>query len=146
MNQNLKLVLWSLSAALGGFLFGFDTAVISGVEQTLQHLWNLNVFEHGLTVSIALIGTVLGSLLGGIPAQQYGRRFTLLLIAIFYLVASLGTAFAPNWSIFLVFRFLGGLGVGISSVVAPMYISEIAPPSKRGRWLPCFSSMWYWAF
>jgi MFS family permease len=143
MNQNLKLVLWSLSAALGGFLFGFDTAVISG-EQTLQHLWNLNVFEHGLTVSIALIGTVLGSLLGGIPAQQYGRRFTLLLIAIFYLVASLGTAFAPNWSIFLVFRFLGGLGVGISSVVAPMYISEIAPPSKRGRWLPCFSSMLYW--
>ncbi|MFY7827567.1 MAG: sugar porter family MFS transporter [Flectobacillus sp.] len=138
MNQNLKLVLWSLSAALGGFLFGFDTAVISGVEQTLQHLWNLNVFEHGLTVSIALIGTVLGSLLGGIPAQQYGRRFTLLLIAIFYLVAALGTAFAPNWSIFLLFRFLGGLGVGISSVVAPMYISEIAPPSKRGRLVAMF--------
>lgn len=138
MNQNLKLVLWSLSAALGGFLFGFDTAVISGVEQTLQHLWNLNVFEHGLTVSIALIGTVMGSLLGGIPAQQYGRRFTLLLIAIFYLVASLGTAFAPNWSIFLLFRFLGGLGVGISSVVAPMYISEIAPPSKRGRLVAMF--------
>ncbi|MDI9881909.1 sugar porter family MFS transporter [Flectobacillus longus] len=138
MNQNLKLVLWSLSAALGGFLFGFDTAVISGVEQTLQQLWNLDVFEHGLTVSIALIGTVLGSLLGGIPAQRYGRRFTLLLIAIFYLIASLGTAFAPNWSIFLVFRFLGGLGVGISSVVAPMYISEIAPPSKRGRLVAMF--------
>lgn len=138
MNQNIKIFLWALSAALGGFLFGFDTAVISGVEQTLQKLWNLSVVEHGVTVSIALIGTVLGSLIGGIPAEKYGRRTTLLLVAILYLLSSLGTAYAPNWSIFLVFRFLGGLGVGVSSVVAPMYISEIAPAHKRGRLVAMF--------
>ncbi|MDR6562347.1 MULTISPECIES: sugar porter family MFS transporter [unclassified Arcicella] len=138
MNQNIKIFLWALSAALGGFLFGFDTAVISGVEQTLQKLWNLNVVEHGVTVSIALIGTVLGSLIGGLPAEKYGRRITLLLVAIFYLLSSLGTAYAANWSIFLVFRFLGGLGVGVSSVVAPMYISEIAPAHKRGRLVAMF--------
>ena len=138
MNQNIKIFLWALSAALGGFLFGFDTAVISGVEQTLQKLWNLNVVEHGVTVSIALIGTVLGSLIGGLPAEKYGRRITLLLVAIFYLLSSLGTAYAANWSVFLVFRFLGGLGVGVSSVVAPMYISEIAPAHKRGRLVAMF--------
>lgn len=138
MNQNIKIFLWALSAALGGFLFGFDTAVISGVEQTLQKLWNLSVVEHGVTVSIALIGTVLGSLIGGIPAEKYGRRTTLLLVAILYLLSSLGTAYAPNWSIFLIFRFLGGLGVGVSSVVAPMYISEIAPAHKRGRLVAMF--------
>lgn len=138
MNQNIKIFLWALSAALGGFLFGFDTAVISGVEQTLQKLWNLSVFEHGVTVSIALIGTVLGSLIGGVPAEKYGRRITLLLVAILYLLSSLGTAYAPNWSIFLIFRFLGGLGVGVSSVVAPMYISEIAPAHKRGRLVAMF--------
>lgn len=138
MNQNIKIFLWALSAALGGFLFGFDTAVISGVEQTLQKLWNLSVVEHGVTVSIALIGTVLGSLIGGMPAEKYGRRTTLLLVAILYLLSSLGTAYAPNWSIFLIFRFLGGLGVGVSSVVAPMYISEIAPAHKRGRLVAMF--------
>jgi MFS transporter, SP family, arabinose:H+ symporter len=138
MNQNYKIFLWSLSAALGGFLFGFDTAVISGVEQTLQKLWNLNVFEHGITVSIALIGTVLGSLIGGIPAEKYGRRTTLFIIAVCYLLASIGTAYAADWSIFLIFRFLGGIGVGVSSVVAPMYISEIAPAEKRGRLVAMF--------
>lgn len=138
MNQNYKIFLWSLSAALGGFLFGFDTAVISGVEQTLQKLWNLNVFEHGITVSIALIGTVLGSLIGGIPAEKYGRRTTLFIIAVCYLLSSIGTAYAADWSIFLIFRFLGGIGVGVSSVVAPMYISEIAPAEKRGRLVAMF--------
>ncbi len=138
MNQNYKIFLWSLSAALGGFLFGFDTAVISGVEQTLQKLWNLNVFEHGITVSIALIGTVLGSLIGGIPAEKYGRRTTLFIIAVCYLLSSIGTAYAADWSIFLIFRFLGGIGVGVSSVVAPMYISEIAPAEKRGGLVAMF--------
>ena len=138
MNQNLKIFFWSLSAALGGFLFGFDTAVISGVEQTLQHLWHLSVFEHGFTVSIALIGTVIGSLVGGIPAEKYGRRVSLFIVAILYLVSALGSALAVDWVIFLVFRLLGGFGVGISSVVAPMYISEIAPPSKRGRLVALF--------
>lgn len=138
MSQNLKIFFWSLSAALGGFLFGFDTAVISGVEQTLQKLWNLNAFEHGVTVSIALIGTVFGSLIGGILADKYGRKNSLLIIALLYFVSSIGTAYAVDWSVFLTFRFFGGLGVGVSSVVAPLYISEIAPPKKRGRLVAMF--------
>lgn len=138
MNQNTKIIVWSISAALGGFLFGFDTAVISGVEQTLQKLWSLSVFEHGFTVSIALIGTVLGSLIGGIPAEKYGRRISLFIVAILYLVSALGSAYAVDWVTFLIFRFLGGIGVGISSVVAPMYITEIAPPSQRGRLVALF--------
>ena len=138
MNQNYKIFFWSLSAALGGFLFGFDTAVISGVEQTLQKLWNLNAFEHGVTVSIALIGTVVGSVIGGIPAEKLGRKKSLLIIALLYLVSSLGTAYAVDWSVFLVFRFMGGIGVGVSSVVAPLYISEISPAHKRGRLVAMF--------
>lgn len=138
MSQKQRIFFWSITAALGGFLFGFDTAVISGVEQSLQSLWGLSVWEHGLTVSIALIGTVLGSMLGGIPAEQLGRKQTLFWIAILYLLASLGTALAPSWSIFLIFRFLGGLGVGASSVAAPMYISEISPPKSRGKLVGLF--------
>lgn len=138
MNQNVRIFLWSLSAALGGFLFGFDTAVISGVEQTLQQLWQLSAFEHGVTVSIALVGTVVGSLVGGFPADALGRRTSLLLIALLYFLSSIGTAYAPTWTFFLIFRFLGGLGVGISSVVAPLYISEISPPHKRGRLVAMF--------
>ncbi|WP_461080724.1 sugar porter family MFS transporter [Spirosoma flavus] len=138
MNQKQRLFFWSVTAALGGFLFGFDTAVISGVEQSIQTLWQLDVWQHGLTVSIALIGTVIGSLLGGIPTEQLGRKKTLFWIAILYLIASLGTAMAPNWGSFLVFRFLGGLGVGASSVAAPMYITEISPPKSRGRLVAMF--------
>ncbi|MCP9767255.1 MFS transporter [Lacihabitans sp. LS3-19] len=138
MNQNLKIFFWSLSAALGGFLFGFDTAVISGAEQTLQKLWNSSAFEHGLTVSIALIGTVFGALFGGIPADKYGRRASLAIVAVLYLVSAVGSAMAVDWYSFLIFRLLGGFGVGISSVVAPMYISEIAPPSKRGSLVALF--------
>ncbi|UHG93692.1 sugar porter family MFS transporter [Spirosoma oryzicola] len=138
MSQKQRIFFWSITAALGGFLFGFDTAVISGVEQSLQSLWGLNVWEHGLTVSIALVGTVLGSMLGGIPTQRFGRKKTLLGIAILYLLASVGTALAPNWTIFLIFRFLGGLGVGASSVAAPMYITEISPAKSRGRLVALF--------
>ncbi len=138
MNQKQRIFFWSITSALGGFLFGFDTAVISGVEQSLQSLWQLSVWEHGLTVSIALVGTVLGSMLGGIPAERLGRKKTLFWIAILYLLASLGTALAPNWGIFLIFRFLGGLGVGASSVAAPMYISEISPAKSRGRLVALF--------
>ena len=96
MNNSTKIFLWSISAALGGFLFGFDTAVISGAEQTLQKLWNSTPAEHGLTVSIALIGTVIGSLIGGIPADKYGRKKTLYLVAILYLVSALGSALAVD--------------------------------------------------
>lgn len=138
MSQHQRIFFWSITAALGGFLFGFDTAVISGVEQSLQALWKLNVWEHGLTVSIALIGTVLGSMTGGIPAEKLGRKRTLFWIAILYLLASLGTALAPNWPIFLIFRFLGGLGVGASSVAAPMYITEISPAKSRGKLVGLF--------
>jgi sugar porter (SP) family MFS transporter len=129
---------WSIVIALGGFLFGFDTAVISGAEQTIQQYWNLNTIEHGLTVSIALIGTVIGSLAGGYPCDKWGRKKTLYIIAVFYLVSSLGTALATNWYLFLIFRFFGGLGVGASSVTAPIYISEISPPSKRGMLVGLF--------
>jgi sugar porter (SP) family MFS transporter len=138
MSQKQRIFFWSITAALGGFLFGFDTAVISGVEQSLQSLWKLDVWEHGLTVSIALIGTVIGSMTGGIPAEQLGRKRTLFWIAVLYLLASLGTALAPSWPIFLVFRFLGGLGVGASSVAAPMYITEISPAKSRGRLVALF--------
>jgi len=124
--------------ALGGFLFGFDTAVISGAEKSIQQFWNLNVFEHGLTVSIALVGTVIGSLLGSKPSDRFGRKNTLYFVAIAYLLASLGTALANNWYIFLAFRLLGGLGVGVSSVTAPIYISEISPADRRGRLVGLF--------
>lgn len=138
MSNSQKIFLWSISAALGGFLFGFDTAVISGAEQTLQKLWNSTPAEHGLTVSIALIGTVIGSLIGGIPADKYGRKKTLYLVAVLYLISALGSALAFDWYSFLVFRFIGGVGVGISSVVAPMYISEISPANNRGRLVALF--------
>jgi SP family arabinose:H+ symporter-like MFS transporter len=138
MSNSTKIFLWSISAALGGFLFGFDTAVISGAEQTLQKLWNSTPAEHGLTVSIALIGTVIGSLIGGIPADKYGRKKTLYLVAILYLISALGSALAVDWYSFLTFRFIGGVGVGISSVVAPMYISEISPANNRGRLVALF--------
>jgi sugar porter (SP) family MFS transporter len=136
--QNSKVLVWSIVVALGGFLFGFDTAVISGAEKAIQQLWQLSAVEHGFTVSIALIGTVIGSMIGGIPADRYGRKQTLIWIAIAYLVSALGSAFATDWYVFLLFRFMGGLGVGASSVAAPMYISEIAPARSRGKLVGLF--------
>ena len=133
-----NVFVWSLVIALGGFLFGFDTAVISGAEQAIQKYWGLNSFQHGLTVSIALIGTVIGSLLGAIPCDRLGRKKTLYLIAILYLISSLGTSLSSNWYLFLFFRFLGGLGVGASSVTAPIYISEISPAERRGKLVGLF--------
>jgi MFS family permease len=136
--NNRKVILWSIVVALGGFLFGFDTAVISGAEQSIQKYWDLTTIEHGLTLSIVLLGTIIGCLPGSISADKLGRRRTLIIIAAIYLIASLGTAIASNWYIFLAFRFLGGLGVGASSVIAPVYISEIAPAEKRGRLVALF--------
>ncbi len=129
---------WSIVVALGGFLFGFDTAVISGAERAIQEVWDLNVFEHGLTVSIALIGTVLGALFGGIPSDAIGRKNTLIWIAILYFVSAVGSALAFDWYSFLFFRFIGGLGVGASSVAAPLYIAEISPARSRGRLVALF--------
>ena len=133
-----KVLFWSIVTALGGFLFGFDTAVISGAEKAIQQLWNLNAFEHGLTISIALIGTVLGAMFGGIPSDRLGRRQTLRWIAVLYLVSAVGAALAPAWVPFMMFRFLGGLGVGASSVTAPLYISEISPARSRGKLVGLF--------
>ncbi len=137
-HMNRKVLLWSVVVALGGFLFGFDTAVISGAEQSIQTYWSLSAFEHGLTVSIALIGTILGALLGRFPSEKLGRKKTLILIAVLYLLSSIGTALATNWYIFLLFRLLGGIGVGASSVTAPIYISEISPPKSRGKLVAMF--------
>ncbi len=137
MNRK-NVFLWSLVIALGGFLFGFDTAVISGAEQSIQKYWNLNTVQHGLTVSIALIGTIIGALLGSLPSDRLGRKKTLYIIAFLYLLSSLGTALATDWYLFLIFRLLGGLGVGASSVTAPIYISEISPAERRGKLVGLF--------
>ncbi|RYY36625.1 MAG: MFS transporter [Sphingobacteriaceae bacterium] len=133
-----SVLAWSMVVALGGFLFGFDTAVISGAEKSIQQFWNLSVFQHGLTISIALIGTVIGSLFGSRPSDSFGRKNTLYFVAIAYLLSSLGTALAGDWSVFLIFRFLGGLGVGASSVTAPIYISEVSPADRRGSLVGLF--------
>lgn len=128
------IFLWSLTVALAGFLFGFDTAVISGADQPLQALWQTSDWVHGgLVMSSALWGTVLGALFGNWPCDRYGRKLTLILVGILYLVSALGSALATDPYIFSVLRFVGGLGVGISSIVAPAYISEIAPAQSRGR-------------
>jgi sugar porter (SP) family MFS transporter len=133
-----KVLLWSVVAALGGLLFGLDTAVISGAEQAFQKLWHLDTVTHGLAVAMALWGTVFGSALGGIPSDRLGRKPTLFIIGILFVVSSLGAALAPNVNVFIVFRFLGGLAIGSSSVTAPVYISEIAPAKYRGRLVAMF--------
>ena len=132
-NSSSKLFLWSITAALAGFLFGFDTVVISGAEQTIQELWELSPALHGLAMSMALWGTVLGSLIGSWPTDRFGRKKTLLWIGILYLVSAVWSAMATDVHSFMVARFIGGLGVGISTVAAPLFISEIAPADKRGR-------------
>ncbi|GHE39310.1 sugar porter family MFS transporter [Sphingobacterium griseoflavum] len=132
---------YALIASLGGFLFGFETAVISGAEQIIQKLWHLDAFWHGLTVSISLIGTILGALFAGGYAEKYGRKSVLGAIALLYLFSAVGCGLSPIWSLFLLFRFLGGLAVGVSSVVGPVYISEIAPAKDRGKLTGLFQIM-----
>ncbi len=128
-----KVLLWSVIVAMGGFIFGFDTVVISGAEQAIQKYWNLSDLVHGLTVAMAIIGTIFGALFGRIPADAIGRKKSLVIIAVLFLVASIGTALVTNWYLFMVLRFAGGLGVGASSVIAPTYITEISPAAVRGR-------------
>jgi SP family xylose:H+ symportor-like MFS transporter len=123
----------ALIAALGGFLFGFDTAVISGTTDRLKEIFELSSFALGFTVASAIIGTVIGAIFAGKPADKFGRRNTLFILALLYLISALGSALAWDWYSFLTFRLIGGLGVGASSVVAPMYIAEISPASIRGR-------------
>ena len=128
-----KVYLWSITVALGGFLFGLDTAVISGCERTIQKLWVLTDAMTGQMVAMALYGTIVGAILGGIPAERIGRRNTLFWIAIIFLVSAIGCALSPDVYTLMFFRFCGGLSVGASSVVAPMYITELSPKEKRGQ-------------
>ncbi len=127
------ILFWSITSALAGFLFGFDTVVISGAEQKIQQIWGLSDAMHGFAMGAALYGTVLGSVFGGLPADRIGRKKTLLAIGVFYIISSLGCAFSGGVAEFIVSRFIGGVGIGVSTVVAPLYISEIAPPRHRGR-------------
>jgi sugar porter (SP) family MFS transporter len=128
-----RILFWSVTSALAGLLFGFDTVVISGAEQKIQSLWGLSPAMHGLALASALYGTVLGSLLGGWPTDRFGRKPTLLGIGVLYVLAAIGSGLAWDVSSFIAARFLGGLGIGVSTVAAPLYISEIAPPAYRGR-------------
>ncbi len=133
MNKS-KLLRWSIVVALAGFIFGFDTVVISGANQPIKELWHTSPLFHGFFImSMALWGTVLGAIFGGIPTEKYGRKTVLLWVGILFAVSALGSAFAGDPYVFSFFRFIGGIGIGVSSVVAPIYISEISTPATRGR-------------
>ena len=131
--MNARIFYWAITSALAGFIFGFDTVVISGAEQTIQKLWGLSPGMHGFAMGAALYGTVLGSLIGSWPTDHWGRKPTLIAIGLLYVISAIGCGFAWDvWS-FIIARFLGGIGIGVSTVTAPLYISEIAPPAHRGR-------------
>jgi len=133
MNQN-KLLRWSIVVALAGFIFGFDTVVISGANQPIKELWHTSPLFHGFFImSMALWGTVIGALFGGIPTEKFGRKKVLLWVGILFAISAFGSALASDPYMFSFFRFIGGLGIGISSVVAPIYISEISTPATRGK-------------
>ncbi len=131
--KHARIFLWALVSALAGFLFGFDTVVISGAEKTIQNLWSLTPAIHGLAMGAALWGTVLGSLLGSWPTDRFGRKKTLLWIGLLFLVGALWSACAGEVVSFMIARFIGGIAIGVSTVAAPLYISEISPPERRGR-------------
>jgi len=134
MSTNKSLFLWSIIAALAGFLFGFDTVVISGAEKALQELWLRGEVFHGWVImSSALWGTVIGAIFGGIPTDKYGRKPTLIAIGLLYFISAIGSGLATDPWMFSIFRFIGGLGVGASTVAAPIFISEIAPAKDRGK-------------
>ena len=138
MKLNGYLLKSTVVAALGGLLFGFDTAVIAGTTHALTEKFGLSPAALGVTVSAALAGTILGSMLAGIPGDKYGRRDSMRAMAVLYLVSALGCAFAWSWTALVIFRFIGGLGIGGSSVLGPMYIAEVAPAKWRGRLVGLF--------
>jgi sugar porter (SP) family MFS transporter len=138
MKLNSYLLKASIVGALGGLLFGFDTAVIAGATNSLRQIFNLSPAALGFTVSIALWGTVVGSLTAGVLGQRIGGRDALRIMAVLYVVSSLGSAFSWSWSALVFFRFIGGLGIGGSSVLAPVYIAELAPAKLRGRLVGMF--------
>lgn len=131
--MNNKILRWSIIASFAGFLFGFDTVVISGADKTLQLLWNSSdVFHGSVVMAMALWGTVIGAIFGGIPTNKLGRKKTLLIIGILFSISAVGSALSNDPFVFAFFRFLGGLGIGASTIAAPAYISEIAPAKDRG--------------
>jgi len=138
MRPNLNLMKATLTGALGGLLFGFDTVVISGIIDSVVKLYGLSDYGKGWTVAIALIGTVVGSFSAGVVGNKLGSRETLRLTAVLYVVSALGSALAWNWPSLMVFRFIGGLGIGASSVLGPVYIAELAPAKWRGRLVGAF--------
>ncbi|WP_339626936.1 sugar porter family MFS transporter [uncultured Maribacter sp.] len=134
LNNMNKILIWSITVALAGFLFGFDTVVISGADKQLQALWQSSDSFHGwVVISSALWGTVLGALFAGFPTNKFGRKNTLIWIGILFSVSAIGSALANDPITFAVFRFIGGIGVGVSTIAAPAYISEISPADKRGK-------------
>ncbi|MGA9583831.1 MAG: sugar porter family MFS transporter [Terracidiphilus sp.] len=138
MRPNLNLMKATLTGALGGLLFGFDTVVISGIIDSVVKLYGLSDYGKGWTVAIALIGTVVGSFSAGVVGHKLGSRETLRLTAVLYILSALGSALAWNWPSLMVFRFIGGLGIGASSVLGPVYIAELAPAKWRGRLVGAF--------
>lgn len=133
MNKS-KLFQWSIVAALAGFIFGFDTVVISGANLPIKELWHTSPLFHGFFImSMALWGTLFGSIFGGIPTEKYGRKKVLFWIGILFAISAFGSALAQDPYTFSFFRFIGGIGIGVSSVVAPTYISEISTPATRGK-------------
>ncbi len=138
MRPNLNLMKATLTGALGGLLFGFDTVVISGIIDSVVKLYGLSDYGKGWTVAIALIGTVVGSFSAGVVGHKLGSRETLRLTAVLYIVSAVGSALAWNWPSLMIFRFIGGLGIGASSVLGPVYIAELAPAKWRGRLVGAF--------
>ncbi|MEO7489850.1 MAG: MFS transporter, partial [Ferruginibacter sp.] len=133
MNKS-KLFQWSIVAALAGFIFGFDTVVISGANLPIRNLWHTSPLFHGFFImSMALWGTLVGSIFGGIPTEKYGRKKVLFWIGVLFAISAFGSALAQDPYTFSFFRFIGGIGIGVSSVVAPTYISEISTPATRGK-------------
>ena len=135
---NLYLLRSIVVGALGGLLFGFDTAVIAGTTRSITEVFGLSPAQLGFTVSAALWGTVIGAMFSGVLGQRIGGRNSLLILASCYLISALGCAFSWSWTSLLVFRFIGGLGIGGSSVIGPVYIAEVSPADWRGRMVGCF--------
>ncbi len=138
MKHNRRVVGYSVIVALGGLLFGLDTAVISGAEQPIQALYKLTNFWDGFTVAIAIIGAVVGAFSAGFPAERFGRKKVIVAVALIFTITSIFSGLAPNWITLVICRFLGGIAIGASSVVGPMYIAEIAPANIRGRLVAFF--------
>lgn len=138
MKQNRRVIFYSVIVALGGLLFGLETAVMSGAEKPIQALYKLTNFAHGFTVAIAIIGAAVGASIAGFPAERLGRKKVIISIAFLFTITSLLCAIAPSWIILIIFRFFGGLAIGASSVLGPMYIAEISPADIRGRLVAFF--------